>query len=78
MNITVNKQGESIWLQGVEKEPLSFGGKSHDVCGGSLDRICVSETHQAYACRRCNLRIVFPIAIDVRLKLQQYLRDKFE
>ena len=72
MDITLNNQGESIWLQ--EKEQLDFGGKSHNVCNGYIDLVQISNTHQAFCCRSCNLRFVFPVTVNTKVKLKKFVK----
>jgi len=33
----------------------------HEVCGGFVDFQKISKTHNALVCRKCNLRVPFPI-----------------
>lgn len=48
----------------------------HDHCNGSINCMIVSGTHQAFLCRKCNLRVVFPITLktfgDLRKHFAQF------
>jgi len=70
--IILNEYGEYVLPLNDTEEKLSFGCATHGVCGGFADLSQVSKTHQAFHCRICNFRFVFPIQIGTWRELRQY------
>jgi hypothetical protein len=48
----------------------------HQFCGGYIERHKISETHECFSCRGCNLRVTFPKEIITVAELRAYFLEK--
>ncbi len=74
--IVVTEYGDAIARQanaGLDKN-IDFGIKQHVICNGFVDLHQISNTHQAFSCRRCNFYLRFPIAITTWRLLMNFSR----
>ena len=60
------------------RDDRELGGTAgvHDICGGWVDRVQTTRTHDALLCRRCHLRVPFPKEIKTYGELRQAMSSK--
>ena len=60
------------------RDDRELGGTAgvHDICGGWVDRVQTTKTHDALLCRRCHLRVPFPKEIKTYGELRQAMSSK--
>lgn len=75
--VIVNEFGESIEAAFGDRALVDppIDGAAHLYCSGTFDRHPVSETHAAYACFTCKLRLVLPIGVDTLEKLRENFKS---
>jgi hypothetical protein len=81
-DITVSKYGDALRLKaGIDESKAGFdygNTPNHATCGGAMDWNLISETYQAIACRKCKLRVVFPLEVKTVADLRVYAATNLE
>jgi len=73
--IPVTREGDHFVIEPGSSEETEIPYLRHGMCSGYVDRTAISETYQAFHCRKCSLRVLVPVEVSTIGQLRAWAKD---